>query len=146
MKYFFLAFLFLSACARPDYIDPKTVQKNQGADSACSIELVNSNLCASIAWTMGPQTPAESEFILKVWDKTSGSENGPFVDPANTLSVVLWMPSMGHGSSPVTIEKIETGTYRVRRVYFIMPGDWEVRFFLKNGATTLDQATVSLVL
>jgi hypothetical protein len=145
MKYLFLV-LFLSACARPDYIDPKAQQKSQGNTNACALELANSHLCASAQWTVGPQSPAESEFILKFWDKASASESGPYIDPVNTLSVVLWMPSMGHGSSPVTIEKIETGVYRVRRVFFIMPGDWEIRVFLKNGTTTVDQATVSLIL
>lgn len=145
MKYLISAFLFLSACARPDYIDPKDQQKTQANNGTCALELVHTNLCASVQWTIGPQSPNESEFILKFWDKSS-SENGPYIDPTNTLSVVLWMPSMGHGSSPVTIEKIETGVYRIRRIYFIMPGDWEVRVFLKNGTATVDQATVSLVL
>lgn len=145
MKYLVLIFLFLNACARPDYIDPKIASQSQQPPHGCALELKNSALCASVEWTSGPQSPQESEFILKFWNNT-GAVQGPYADPANTLSVILWMPSMGHGSSPVTIEKIQEGVYRVRRVFFIMPGDWEVRVFLKNGTTTVDQAVVSLVL
>jgi hypothetical protein len=146
MKKLLLGLLFLTACARPDYINPVSKKSSQGQTDHCSLKFINSQLCSSIQWTMGPQSPDESELILKFWDEKTASENGPYVDPANTLSVILWMPSMGHGSSPVKIDKIETGVYRVHRVYFIMPGDWEVRIFLKNGTTTVDQATESLVL
>ncbi len=146
MKKLLLGFLFLTACARPDYINPVSKKSAQGQTDKCALKLANSQLCSSIQWTSGPQTPAESEFILKFWNETSASENGPYVDPSSTLSVILWMPSMGHGSSPVKIDKIETGVYRVHRVFFIMPGDWEVRVFLKNGPTIVDQATESLQL
>lgn len=145
MKHLVLVFLFLSACARPDYLDPKIASQSHPPPTGCALELTNSALCASVEWTSGPASPQESEFILKFW-KNTDSVQGPYVDPANTLSVILWMPSMGHGSSPVTIEKIQEGIYRVRRVFFIMPGDWEVRVFLKNGATAVDQAVVSLIL
>lgn len=103
------------------------------------------NICAEINWTQGPQTPAESEFILKFWNAQTAKSTGPYMDPVQNLSVVLWMPSMGHGSSPVKIEKIENGIYRVRRVYFIMPGDWEVRMFLKDSVSN-EQQTLKLVL
>ncbi|MFM6929244.1 MAG: FixH family protein [Bdellovibrio sp.] len=148
MKIFFLtSLLLLSACARPDYINPSEINGAQNSThQRCPLNFTQSGLCASVTWTQGPVSPAESEFILKFWDADKGADNGPYVDPIKTLSVILWMPSMGHGSSPVTIEKIETGVFRVRRVYFIMPGEWEIRTFLKNGATVVDQATVNLTL
>jgi YtkA-like len=53
------------------------------------------------------------------------------------VSVVLWMPSMGHGSAPTVVENaVDTngnlilGSYNVHRVFFIMGGDWEVRVTL----------------
>ena len=148
MKNLFLtSLLLLSACARPDYLNPSEINGAQNSvHQSCTLNLAQSGLCASLTWTQGPVSPTESEFILKFWNATGSSENGPYVDPTNTLAVVLWMPSMGHGSSPVTIERLEPGVYRVRRVYFIMPGEWEIRTFLKNGATVIDQATVTLTL
>lgn len=148
MKNLVLTSLFLlSACARPDYVNPSELHGAQNSvNHSCALNLAQSGLCASLTWTQGPVSPAESEFILKFWNAAYSSENGPYVDPTNNLSVVLWMPSMGHGSSPVTIEKLESGVFRVRRVYFIMPGEWEIRTFLKNGATVIDQATLTLTL
>ncbi|MGE5085806.1 MAG: FixH family protein [Bacillota bacterium] len=148
MKTLILTSLFLlSACARPDYINPSEINGAQNSvHQSCTLNYAQSGLCTSLSWSQGPVSPAESEFILKFWNAKSGSENGPYVDPTNSLSVVLWMPSMGHGSSPVTIEKLEPGIFRVRRVYFIMPGEWEIRTFLKNGTTLIDQATITLTL
>jgi len=148
MKNLLLASLFLlSACAHPDYVNPTELNGAQNSvHQDCPMTYTKSGLCASLTWTRGPISPDESEFLLKFWDAETSSENGPYEDPTSTLSVVLWMPSMGHGSSPVTIEKIETGIYRVRRVYFIMPGEWEIRTFLKVGTTITDQATVTLTL
>ena len=148
MKNLFLtSLLLLSACARPDYINPSVINGAQNsAHQSCTLNLAQIGLRASLTWTQGPVSPTESEFILKFWNAETSTENGPYEDPTSVLSVVLWMPSMGHGSSPVTIEKLEPGVYRIRRVYFIMPGEWEIRTFLKNGATVIDQATVSLTL
>lgn len=70
-------------------------------------------------------------------------DRGQFVDLKNELEVLLWMPSMGHGSSPVTLEKVAPGQYRVSRVFFVMRGDWEIQFKLKNGNTVLEQSALA---
>lgn len=65
-----------------------------------------------------------------------------FIEPGQ-FEVDLFMPEMGHGSSPTQIThsvdakgQAETGVYEVSSMYFIMSGDWEVRVTLKsaNGA------------
>lgn len=142
-----LLFILLSACANHDYVDPKELaQNNQQSASACALSFEKVGLCASISWTQGPQTPQASEFILHFWNKKTANINGPYITPPQNLSVVLWMPSMGHGSAPVKIEKLEDGVFRVSNVYFIMLGDWEIRVFLKDTTSTVDQATDKLVL
>ena len=144
---FILLFIALSACARKNYADPKELaQNNQQQSADCALEFTKVDLCASISWTQGPQTPQQSEFILHIWNKKNANVNGPYQDPTQNLSVVLWMPSMGHGSAPVKIEKLQDGVFRVSNVYFIMAGDWEIRVFLKDSASTVDQATEKLVL
>jgi hypothetical protein len=65
-------------------------------------------------------------------------------DIEGEVAVVLWMPSMGHGSSPVSVAKIDVGTYRASQVFFTMPGDWEIRIQrLVNGAV-VEQAVIAL--
>jgi hypothetical protein len=60
-------------------------------------------------------------------------------DLPSGFSVILWMPSMGHGSSPVTISRLGAGIYDISRVYFIMDGEWQVRVQLKDGASLLEE-------
>lgn len=74
----------------------------------------------------------------------SGSDHSA-MDLKNTLlAVELWMPAMQHGSSPTKIELVldsagvaRTGLYRVRNIYFIMGGEWEVKITLiaPDGST-----------
>lgn len=66
-------------------------------------------------------------------------KNGIASDVPESFSVDLWMPSMGHGSSPVVIKKLGTGIYDVSEVYFIMDGDWQLRLRLKNGSTLIEE-------
>ncbi|MNJ94871.1 hypothetical protein D3C87_125740 [compost metagenome] len=135
------AFVLLAACARPDYLTADDITPSTNIHL-----LEKQNLYFDLKWVQGPQTPDVSEFILHFWQKDISSSSGPFVDPVGDLSVVLWMPSMGHGSAPVKIEKLEPGVYRVHSVYFIMPGDWEIQVYLKNGNQILDQKFVGLIL
>ena len=56
------------------------------------------------------------------------------------LTVVPWMPAMGHGASvKPTATEIGGGVYRVDEVDLIMPGSWELRTHF-TGAVT-DDAT-----
>jgi hypothetical protein len=64
-------------------------------------------------------------------------------DIPTDFKIFLWMPSMGHGSSPVTINKIATGIYDVTDVYFIMDGDWQIKVQLKNGTSILEELKFS---
>ena len=90
-------------------------------------------LTADVTWIKGPQPGTYSEMKLE-WksgvDKTR-------VEPPGPVKIVLWMPSMGHGSSPVTVEKMgqEPGVYTAKDIFFSMGGIWDVRFVLtyNNG-------------
>lgn len=91
-----------------------------------------------ISWVDGPKR-GMSKFIMKTWKNDLGTMNGPYQDLPKTLNVFIWMPSMGHGSSPVKLKKINDGEYEVSDVNFIMGGKWEVKFQLKDGAQVFDE-------
>ncbi len=61
------------------------------------------------------------------------------ITPHLPVAVKLWMPSMGHGSSPVVIKQVAEGTYEVSDIYFIMLGEWEIRFQLKNNNDVIEE-------
>lgn len=51
----------------------------------------------------------------------------------------LWMPSMGHGSSPITARMLGPTTWEFTDIYFIMPGEWEVVLKIKSGGVASDE-------
>ena len=109
----------------------------------CALWLEGSKLCASITWVTTPGEESDGELLLRFWNPERATEAGPFVDPElGTPFVQLWMPSMGHGSSPTRIAKQGPGEYRVTRVYFSMPGDWDIRVQLRRGSVVAEQTVL----
>ncbi len=53
--------------------------------------------------------------------------------PAEISQAKLWMPDMGHGSSPTTLIPQNSQCTRVERLDFLMPGLWELRVTLLDG-------------
>lgn len=108
-----------------------TAFAEQSAD--CPLSFPGSELCASVEFVQAPNQNADSPFVLKVYDQTSTAAAPSLVDPAQ-LKVDLWMNMghHGHGTSPVTIEKQEVGTFLISEAYFVMPGKWLIRVWI-NG-------------
>lgn len=45
----------------------------------------------------------------------------------------LWMPSMGHGTSPVSLAPVSNGCTAIRDINLLMQGVWELRIKLISG-------------
>lgn len=95
-----------------------------------------------------PQSP---EFSLV---KGSSPVNGPFellfdqkvgargvyqgslcTSPSQEVAQIkLWMPDMGHGSSPTALEVVNDRCIRVTKINFMMAGLWEIRLVYKDGS------------
>lgn len=87
---------------------------------------------AKFEWKKGPVIGEESRIRIVI---TDASGLPAVLD--GELKVKLWMPSMGHGSSPVKISKTGEGVYEVSEVYFIMAGEWEIIYqIMENGNLT----------
>ncbi len=101
-------------------------------------------------WANGPN-PSPAESLLDVeWKK--GSDHSAIEAPGK-FKVELYMPMMGHGSSPTQIDRViddkgnpVLGAYQVTGMYFTMPGDWEVRATLltPDGKSETEKFTVHL--
>ena len=59
---------------------------------------------------------------VSVYDST-----GTPIEDAD-LKMEPWMPSMGHGSAKTKVKNLGKGKYLIKRVYYSMAGDWELRF------------------
>jgi hypothetical protein len=136
-----------AACARPNYasaVHEATVQK-VSSGSQClqvnSTQFLKSLNCVSYEWEKRPTEEETGSFLLRLNPAPGAETGGAPVDFVVPPEVVLWMPSMGHGSSPVTVSRVAVGVYRVSQVFFVMPGDWQIKIKLKSGNVILDEAT-----
>jgi len=128
--------IFLSSCAHSKYAGSKDspAETSQGG---CDLEFKQSKLCATLTWEKKPSEEDPGSFVLEFHGQEEPTQ---FAEPVNSVAVVLWMPSMGHGGAPVSIERLGMGQYRVSKVLFLMRGDWEIQVQLKKGSQILDQA------
>lgn len=102
-------------------------------------------LKAAVAWEAGYPAVVgpEAKLVIQWMD-----QNHQPVELGADFRVALFMPEMGHGSSPTKIAKLEgAGLYRISKIYFTMPGRWDVQVTLKpvNGEAPETQ-TFSLML
>ena len=112
-----------------------------GQTQAESLIFLNNTLQADITWEKEPK--ASQEAIMKI--EWRNSQDQILTDPAE-FQVVLWMPSMNHGSAPTTINKIDLGVYRVSNMQFIMGGEWDVQVILMTANGTKETQKISLQL
>jgi len=129
--------------------DQGSNQVHNLASSGCALSFPNAGLCASMQWTQTPSDDEGGQFILRFWSATQGTENGPFIDPGQAVGIKIWMPSMGHGSSPVRLAAgvdasgaVIPGVFQGTEAYFMMHGEWEIWVQLKQGRQVLEQAKI----
>lgn len=91
----------------------------------CSTE--EKSVCAHLGYNEKFTTTAEGKFMFHATgEKAALMEN---------VNIYLWMPEMGHGSTPPKVEFLGSEHYLVSEAYFLMPGQWEVRAdFTVEGA------------
>ncbi len=140
---------FLQACAQPKYIqkieDSGAAPSYQKNKADCHVQLENSKLCLSWVWEVKPTETEFGSFVFKTYRLNNYDQSEIMTDFSENVEVVLWMPSMGHGSSPTAVEKLDTGTYRAKDVFFTMPGEWQIKFQFKNINSDLtDEAFVDI--
>jgi hypothetical protein len=161
VSYLFGATILLggSACGKSPLLNHANAADSSSAgglsveaeSAACPLSFSKSGLCASLTWTSGPSAETMNSFVLKFWKKTGADQNGPYSNPTQTVFVKLWMPSMGHGSSPVTLQHQQdathtdlTGKFEASNVYFVMPGAWDLHVQLKDGTTVVEEAILAV--
>lgn len=144
----FTVFVFFLGCAQPKYIQSsdknENVEKAQETALDCNYTFSKSGLCLNWYWELKPTSSKMGSLIFKTFRLNSFDLTPIEVDLAETPQVILWMPSMGHGSTPTQTERLDVGTYRAKNVFFIMPGEWDIEIQIKNGTEVTDESVVSL--
>lgn len=119
--------------------------QSKSPSGECPLFYPRADLCASITWDVAPTNEIDGELTLRFWSASEGTPSGPYVQPSQTPFVKLWMPDMGHGSSPVKLA-LEGDAYKAVDVHFVMGGNWEVWVQLKNASTVVEQAKIDVSL
>jgi hypothetical protein len=144
-----LTLLFLLSCAQPKYVNEDGSTKNNSAHEAgsdCSIQFNGSQICLSWYWEKKPTSTHVGSFIFKTYRLNTFDATALELNPVSVPQVLLWMPSMGHGSTPTQTVQLDIGTYRAENVFFIMPGEWEIKFQIKDGDIVRDEAIILITL
>lgn len=143
-----LTFIFAS-CGESPLFNHAMEKSGLGKDSfqtqADGFHFSKTSFSFSIDWITGP-AKGENKFLIKTWHKDFGTLNGPYQDLPHDLHVYLWMPHMGHGSSPVKINKIADGEYEISDAYFIMGGKWEIFVQLLKNKDVVDEVILPISL
>lgn len=132
--------LALVSCAQPRYENSRS--DLQAASLDCPNQLSRSGLCLSWQWEKMPTIEDIGSLIVQVYHIDPQTRVAQLTSPGPEFELVLEMPLMDHGSTPVTIEKLGPGLYRANEVYFNMKGDWELRFFFKTAEGLDDKVFV----
>lgn len=164
---------FLTQCARPKYIqdagsqtqsdvkpdktepDAKSdkTETSEGETSdpniflrpmVCKTKMLVSGNCLVWYWENKPTSRQPGTLIFKLYRLNAFDQTPMPMDPKFPPEVILWMPSMGHGSVPTQTQRLDMGTYRASNVFFIMPGEWEIRFQTKENNIVIDGVTVAI--
>ncbi len=123
---FLLLAISLVSCAKPlaDSTDSETRTEGK-SQNTCKASLKTDGVCLDAIWETYPTETTVGSLL--VFARSLNSDH-LVKDFSTDPRVTLWMPSLGHGSSPVKVVPLQPGMFRIEKVFFIMRGDWEVRF------------------
>lgn len=145
-----LILFFSLGCAQPKYVSesdqPNSGPQAAGTKSNCDIQFSNSKYCLSWFWENKPTSTTQGSLIFKIYRLNAFDQTAIQLDTAELPQLILWMPSMGHGSTPTVVQRLDVGTYRASEVFFIMPGEWDLKFQIKSGSEVTDEALVQIIL
>lgn len=108
---------------------------------ACNVKFNSESLCMNIKWENFPKARTNGTVLLQFFDPRDPAR---FINPKFTPKMVLWMTSMGHGSNPVTLTKIDEGQFKSTNVNFIMAGPWDIKYQLLDGDKIVETQTQSV--
>ena len=145
----FVLVSLLVACAQPKYVTINT-QHEQSNDSFkleadCSLHFELFSQCFS--WRLIEPLEAQKNLtiIVKFYRPNLYDQTLVYEDIASNrvFKAKLWMTSMGHGSVPVQIKRLDVGTYEISNVNFIMSGTWQI-YFDQIENDQVDRITVNI--
>lgn len=85
----------------------------------------NPQICAHLGHMSAINTKDEGQFVAHIMTPNNVEMESVHID--------LWMASMGHGSAPLDVTRIDVNKYQVKNAWFMMSGPWLVRLKFKDS-------------
>ncbi len=90
-----------------------------------------------LKWVVSPTLDDLSSFEI---------EFDASLEADHSVHAYLWMPDMGHGSSPIEITSSDSLHYTFSELAFIMPGLWVLHLEILKNNQVIDQWQKSITL
>jgi len=134
----FLLTLVLLSCGKSPLLNKVGKASNEVTGGILlSEQFPNEKLGFSLSWIVAPGLDDLAAFNLKLARPLTQNQ---------ILNIYIWMPDMGHGSSPVEIKKLNSTDYAVSEIAFIMPGLWILHIEILENNQVVDQWQKSITL
>lgn len=142
MRYFkiillLLALTFLSCGKSPLFNKVSSNSSEINGQLQLNEQFPNRNINFSINWIIKPSLEELSSFELRLAKELPTNQ---------TLNAFIWMPEMGHGSSPIEISRINNNEFFMNEIAFIMPGLWVLHIEVLENNQVIDQWQKSIFL
>lgn len=99
--------------------------------------LPNINNSFSLVWTTPPSLNELGVFEITLSSPLKASQS---------FNVYIWMPDMGHGSSPVVMRALSSLNFEFSELAFIMPGLWVLHIEVIENNKVMSSWQKSIVL
>ena len=134
MHYFkiILIMLLISSCGKSPLFNKadKTIPALSGTIHEYAEGFPSEKIGFKIEWTVVPSLDELSSFnLILEKDLKSGQ----------SITAYIWMPEMGHGSSPIEIKMISSTEIQFTELAFIMPGLWVLHLEINENNKVIDQ-------
>jgi hypothetical protein len=140
MRYRTLIFFcfMLTSCGKSPLFNKlkKNVQEVSG-NVLLSEQFPNQQVEFELNWTTPPSLDEMGAFEISLKNPLAANQ---------TLNAFIWMPEMGHGSSPIEINQVGPTHYSFTEVAFIMPGTWILHVEIVENNQVVDKWQKSIVL
>lgn len=142
MRYTTIVILFLSlfivSCGKSPLLNKleKNVQEISGG-ALLSEQFPNKKIDFSLTWMIPPALDEMGSFEILLTVPLKANQ---------TLNAFIWMPEMGHGSSPFEKKELSNNHFNFSEVAFIMPGLWVLHIEILEDNQVVDEWQKSIVL
>ncbi|AUN99585.1 hypothetical protein C0V70_16020 [Bacteriovorax stolpii] len=134
---FFAAFFTLASCGKSPLFNKLEKTKEIAGSILLEEQLPGAENSFSLKWNVPPSLSELGIFEITL--------NSP-LKTTQTLNAYIWMPDMGHGSSPIVITPLSSVSYEFSELAFIMPGLWVLHIEVLENNQVISSWQKSIVL